>query len=151
MDAKSTQIHPYDDIIDLPRPSDPKHPRMPRTARAAQFSPFSALSGYGEAIAETVRQTDACPQLNEFHMAQLNDALQQLSDAIMQQPEVTFTVFVADTKKAGGSYHKQTGKVRRVDLAARQIILLDGTRIPMDHICEMESALFRPFDDWSMT
>lgn len=43
----------YSDIINLPHYELQHHARMPMQARAAQFAPFSALTGYGEAIAET--------------------------------------------------------------------------------------------------
>ena len=38
---------------------------MPMIDRAAQFSPFAALSGHGDAIAETARLTDARRELDE--------------------------------------------------------------------------------------
>ena len=34
---------------------------MPVSDRAAQFAPFAALTGYGDVIKETARQTDAKP------------------------------------------------------------------------------------------
>ena len=48
----------WEDIIHLPHPVSKKHPPMGAIERAAQFSPFAALSGYGEAIDETVRRTE---------------------------------------------------------------------------------------------
>ena len=45
----------YEDIINLPHPVSKNHPQMPMASRAAQFAPFAALTGYGEAISETVR------------------------------------------------------------------------------------------------
>ena len=44
---------PYDDILYLPHHQSKRHPPMSNLERAAQFSPFAALSGHGEAIAET--------------------------------------------------------------------------------------------------
>lgn len=49
---------PYDDILHVPHPTSKKHPRMPMSDRAAQFSAFAALSGFREAIEETVRQAE---------------------------------------------------------------------------------------------
>lgn len=49
----------YNDIIHLPHPTSARHPRMPLHDRAAQFSPFAALTGYGDAIDETVRAVNA--------------------------------------------------------------------------------------------
>ena len=48
----------YDDIINLPHPVSKNHPQMPMAIRAAQFAPFAALTGYGEAISETVRENE---------------------------------------------------------------------------------------------
>ena len=45
----------YEDIINLPHPISKNHPQMTMASRAAQFAPFAALTGYGEAISETVR------------------------------------------------------------------------------------------------
>ncbi len=48
----------YEDIINLPHHVSAVHPPMPLSDRAAQFAPFAALTGYGEVIKETARQTD---------------------------------------------------------------------------------------------
>lgn len=48
----------YEDIINLPHPISKNHPQMPMASRAAQFAPFAALTGYGEAISETVRENE---------------------------------------------------------------------------------------------
>lgn len=52
-------IDNYDDIIQLPHPVSKNHPPMPMKNRAAQFAPFSALTGYGDAIKESVRMNEA--------------------------------------------------------------------------------------------
>ena len=46
----------YEDIINLPHPVSKRHPRMSMEARAAQFAPFAALTGYEDAIKETMRK-----------------------------------------------------------------------------------------------
>lgn len=48
--------HRYDDILFLPHPQSKNRPHMSLQDRAAQFAPFAALSGYEEAIEETVRR-----------------------------------------------------------------------------------------------
>ena len=48
----------YDDIINRPHPVSKNHPQMPMKGRAAQFAPFAALTGYGEAISETVKENE---------------------------------------------------------------------------------------------
>lgn len=45
----------YNDIINLPHHESKKHPRMSLEERAAQFAPFAALTGYGDAVKETVK------------------------------------------------------------------------------------------------
>ena len=55
----------YEDIIHLPHHVSTVHPHMPVSDRAAQFAPFAALTGYGDVIKETARQTDAKPELSE--------------------------------------------------------------------------------------
>ena len=51
--------HKYDDIIHLPHHQSAERPHMSLHDRAAQFAPFAALSGYEEAIEETVALTEA--------------------------------------------------------------------------------------------
>ena len=48
----------YKEIIDLPHHEPTTQPRMSMTDRAAQFSPFAALTGYGDAVAETARDNE---------------------------------------------------------------------------------------------
>ena len=48
---------PYEDIVNLPHHVSTKHPQMEMIRRAAQFAPFAALTGYGDAVAETARLT----------------------------------------------------------------------------------------------
>lgn len=47
--------HKYDDIIHLPHHQSAERVHMSLYDRAAQFAPFAALTGYAEAIEETVR------------------------------------------------------------------------------------------------
>ena len=51
--------HKYADIINLPHHQSAERPHMSLHDRAAQFAPFAALSGYEEAIDETVALTEA--------------------------------------------------------------------------------------------
>ncbi len=48
----------YDDIINMPHHVSKKHPRLSMEQRAAQFAPFAALTGYGDAVQETVRLSE---------------------------------------------------------------------------------------------
>ena len=46
----------YDDIINLPHHVSKRHPQMSMWNRAAQFAPFSALTGYEEAIQDSIQE-----------------------------------------------------------------------------------------------
>ena len=48
----------YDDIINLPRHVSKKHKSMSIEDRAAQFAPFAALTGFEEAVEETVKESE---------------------------------------------------------------------------------------------
>ena len=50
MENKNSDIHRYDDIIQLPHYVSKTHPQMPVSDRAAQFAPFAALTGHQEVI-----------------------------------------------------------------------------------------------------
>ena len=53
------EFFPYEKIVNLPHHVSHSRAQMPLRDRAAQFAPFAALTGYGEAIDETARQTEA--------------------------------------------------------------------------------------------
>ena len=123
----------YDDIIDLPHPTSERHPRMPMANRAAQFSPFAALSGYDDAVKETARLTDGKIELTEEEKSILDAKLQRLTPG----ESAAITYFQPDSRKQGGSYVTASGEVKRIVSAAREIILMDGRRIPIDSILEV--------------
>ena len=124
----------YDSILNAP-PWEPRsHPRMPRSKRAAQFQPFDPLEGYDEAVSETARETDAERYLDETTVASLNATLAELNARIKEQPAVTVTYFVPDTKKSGGAYQTLSGKLKKLDELNEEMTLTDGTKIPLKHI-----------------
>ena len=131
----------YDDIIRLPHRVSLRHSAMPRANRAAQFAPFAALSGYDGAVQETARLTQPQAEEDEENLALLNEKLHALLEVIGDQPEMSITCFVPDEKKAGGSYQRISGRVRRLDEVNRQLILTDRTVIPMDSIYEIDCLL----------
>ncbi len=55
----------YEDIINLPHHVSNKHPQLSMEQRAAQFAPFAALSGYEDAINETVRLSEESVELDK--------------------------------------------------------------------------------------
>ncbi len=132
----------YDDILHLPHPTSKKHPRMPISDRAAQFSPFAALSGHGAAIAETARLTDEKMELDEDTKAELDQKQAVLLEHIAEQPEVTVTWFQPDARKDGGAYVTVTGRLKKIDEVERTLTLLDGTRISLADVVELESRMY---------
>ena len=54
---KITDVHYYDDIINLPHHVSPKRAKMSLKDRGAQFGSFEALSGHSDAVSETTRLT----------------------------------------------------------------------------------------------
>ena len=128
----------YDDMINMPCPTSPRHPRMPRADRAAQFAPFAALTGYDAAIDETGRLTDHKIDISEDMREKLDLKQNFLADIIDEQPEISVTYFVPDTRKDGGSYKTTTSPVLHIDTIYHHIHLLNGTIIPIDDILHIE-------------
>ncbi len=124
----------YDDIINLPHPVSQRHPQMPLADRAAQFSPFAALTGLDAALQETARLTDQRITLDEYEQAELDKTLQALREAAPQHPAVEITYFQPDARKAGGQYVTSVGHVKRIAEYEQQLILTEGTSIPLAEI-----------------
>lgn len=136
------QNHKYEDIIDLPHHQSAVHPQMPMQDRAAQFAPFAALTGHEAAIQETQRLTDREMQLDEDALEALDEKLELIREHIGAEEKVTFTCFVPDEKKEGGSYVTCSGWVKKLDLYARTILLSDNTVISLDKIVDIQGDLF---------
>ena len=127
----------YDEIMELPHHVSKTRPQMPMSDRAAQFAPFAALTGYDSAIKETGRLTDERIELDEEALTALDRKYQLLMEALDDAPEVTIIYFQPDARKAGGQYVSATGTVKKVDTFGRQILLQDGTRIPLDSVYDL--------------
>lgn len=128
----------YDDIIRLPHHQSVKHPQMPIGDRAAQFAAFAALTGYGDAIEETARATDARIELDEAAQEELNAAFLRIADNIEKHPEAVVTYFLPDERKSGGSYAVHSGIIRKLRTYERQIVFEDGLTVPLDEIIGIE-------------
>ena len=124
----------------IPRPKS-KHEPMPMSDRAAQFSPFAALTGYGDAIDETARLTDARIELSEEERAELDYKQQYL--ATLDAPTVTVTYFVPDERKSGGAYVTHTGVLKRVDEVESMVVFKDGLRVPLDEVMDIKCEQLR--------
>ena len=132
----------FDDIINLPHHVSATRPQMPLINRAAQFSSFAALTGYDSAIRETARLTDDRIELGDSSIAELDMKLSILTSEIDNRPEITVTYFIKDAKKSGGAYDTITGAIKRIDEHERAILLVDGRKIIIDDVLEIESEIF---------
>ena len=132
----------YDDLIYLPHPVSRKHPPMSAMDRAAQFSPFSALTGYEAVLREAGRLTDSRAELSEYSRDILDQKQKILLGAAPAHPEITVTYFIPDRRKQGGAYGTLKGNLKRIDLARRVIILLDGTEVSLDDVADIQCELF---------
>lgn len=132
----------YDDIIDLPHHVSKKHPQMPLSDRAAQFSPFAALTGHHAMIEETERLTEDRAELDQDKQEKIALCLQMLRERAGEKPEAVITFFIPDGKKAGGSYHTISGKVKRVEEYEKRVVMEDGTVIPIKDISGIEGNFF---------
>ena len=118
---------------------------MPLHDRAAQFAPFAALTGYDDMVRETGRLTEAETDLSEDDREVLDRTISMIISALAdgQHPSVTITCFVPDGKRDGGSYVSVSGRVKKIDIAARLLILLSengisaGDAISIDRIIDI--------------
>jgi hypothetical protein len=130
----------YEEILNAPRWEPRSRVRMPMEKRAAQFQPFDPLEGYSDEVEETARDTDAERWLDETSVEFINRQLAELQRRIREQPGVTVTFFEPDERKSGGAYRTVTGKVKKLDEYGGQMVLADGTVIPLERILSMETT-----------
>jgi len=132
----------YDDILNMPYPNPEIEKDFPdKILRAAQFAPFAALTGYDEAVEETARLTDSKVELDEYQKVELNDKIQFLNNSDIDE-EVSITYFVPDKKKSGGAYITKRGIVLKVREYEKDVVMDDGTEIPIDDIFAIEGNQF---------
>lgn len=133
---------PYEDIINLPHYVSKKHPQPTMNDRAARFAPFAAITGYEDMVIEEARTTEEYKELDEQALAILDEKLQMLQEFLDEKPFVAITYFEPDMKKSGGAYLSATGSVSRIDEYERHIVLINGKKIKVEYIYNIESDLF---------
>jgi hypothetical protein len=128
-----------------------KHPAMPLSKRAKIFSPFDALKGFDEAVASKDVLYEKKRELSEEDAQRLNQLLSVLRGLTINsrkarenhvQASVTYYVPCEDADseayKVMGTYVKKMGTVRSVDSDVYRIIQIDGYRIPIADIINIE-------------
>lgn len=132
----------YNDILNIPYPNPEIEKDFPdKILRAAQFAPFAALTGYDEAVEETARLTDSKVELDEYQKAALNDKLIFLSNSESDE-EICITYFVPDKKKSGGAYITKKGIVLKIREYEKDVVMDDGSEIPIDDIIAIDGKPF---------
>ena len=72
----------------------------------------------------------------------LDQRLNHLSRHIKERPEVSITYYEPFFQKPGGIYKMVHGIVKTVDENAHELILTNGTTIPIDSLLSLEAPLF---------
>ena len=119
----------YADIIHLPHWQSPTRTPMSAYERAAQFSSFNALEGYEDMVGEEARVVGQMEPLTETEMEVLNQKINLIADVLEDghHPILTFTYFLNDSMKQGGSYVTMTERVRKIDAVNKKIHLYKKT------------------------
>lgn len=107
--------------------------------RAAQFSPFAALTGYEEEIRESGRLTEIHAELSEDEKNKLDvlwtELIHKYDKGMIK--EVTVKYFEPDKKKKGGSFKILTGKISKIDLINR-VIVMEGILVDINKIVALQ-------------
>lgn len=131
----------FDDIISHEYIKSPTRRHMTMVERAAQFGAFKAVVGHEDALHETARLTDEKMELDEYTKVELNEKLQRIATSD-EAEEVSITYFAPDERKQGGSYITLTGIVAKIREYERDVVMEDGTQIPIDDIMTIERERF---------
>lgn len=136
-----TDIHRYDEIINLPRHISETHPPLGKDSYAAQFSPFESLTGYDDVVEEAARTTDNRVYIDDDEKIRLSELLTEILKHSDEKPKVTFTYFVADKVKDGGEFVTVKGTVKKYRESENSIIMDDDTVIAIEDITDIECDL----------
>ncbi|MBR5684115.1 MAG: hypothetical protein IKW96_12730 [Ruminococcus sp.] len=146
----------YADIFDLPHWQSPNRKTMSLYERASIFSSFAALAGYEDMVNEEARIVSKQEKLTEEEMETLNWKINLIADILEDghHPILTFTYFLNDKMKEGGSYVKMTERVRKVDTVNHRIELYKtvGTsqsymELDMDKIKDISGDILNHISD----
>lgn len=129
----------YDDIINTKYPFGLGHPRMSIHDRAAQFAPFAALSGYEEAVEETLKVSDEYKEIDEDRFNSINDTLNEIVNTLLQdrKAKIHVEIIYYDNSLNKPVYDRVEGFIRKVEVANRYLVLEDKTKIAFETIYEI--------------
>ena len=89
-------------------------------------------------LEEAGRLTGERIELDEDAKIILDEKLRMIQEQITARPQVEITYFVPDEKKAGGTYNTAEGWVKKIDRYGQNIIMNDGTKIPVGEIRDIK-------------
>lgn len=114
--------------------------------RGAQFSPFAALVGYEKVLEESGRLTEAETFLDEGGMELLDRKLRDIEARPEQAGRVRFLCYRPDERKAGGCYVWIEGRVKKIDLYRRRVVLEDGGDFAIEDIRAIDGVPCEEFE-----
>ena len=128
------EIKDYQDMLHLPHHVSSRRKKMSIKDRAAQFAPFAAVVGHGNAVKEAARHTQQRKELDETEKAIIDNQLREIEARLPNRSEVEIVYFRPDELKAGGQYISKVGRVKKFDIYEKEVLMVDGTRIPIEEI-----------------
>ena len=78
----------------------------------------------------------------DIHAYSIDEVFIDLTSYLKPKTEAVFTYFQKDRKKSGGAYVNALGFVKDLDELKHELLLTDGTRIPVENVYAVESAAF---------
>lgn len=133
-----TDIHKYDDIINMEHHVSQKYPQMDKMNRAAQFAPFAALTGYEDTLAETQRLTEDEKEIDENEKEILDKKMADILKNIASHPKVQIKYFIPDLRKDGGEYRTIIGSIKKLNTFEKKIIMEENLIINIEDITDVE-------------
>lgn len=76
--------------------------------------------------------------MDEYEKALLDEKLRFIQEHLENPMETAVTYFQPDERKSGGKYVLHTGRVKKIDLYERLLIMAEGVRIPIGDIIGVE-------------
>ena len=123
----------YDDIINYKYIGSNKHEHMTLYARAAQFQPFAALTGYSDALKESIMIPPKKIILNESEVNAINNKLLIIDNNIKNNNLITITYFNKEN-----NYETITSTIRYIDKVNNFLILANKKKINIADIIDIE-------------
>ena len=94
--------------------------------------------------------TDSRIELDEHEKLALDERIQLIQEHIREKPEFKITFFQPDERKSVGAYRSMSGTIKKIDYYERNVVMVDGKKIPIDGIYQINGNLFRFLDSDSV-